>query len=98
MKKTEKSTIKIEKLNSKKKKRAKKESCGGEDDEDGKIKEQLSSCLVTKIPNVSWDNFTGLENAINLERSNQFTYSIAIIFIRKISTFEKNITLWTIWC
>ena len=35
---------------------------GSEDDEDGKLKEQLSDCLVIEIFNVSWDDVAGLEN------------------------------------
>ena len=53
---------KIEELESKKKKVANKEG-GGEDDEDAKLKDQLSGCLVTEMPNVSWDDVAGLENA-----------------------------------
>jgi vacuolar protein-sorting-associated protein 4 len=54
---------KIEELESKKKKVANKEGGGGEDDEDAKLKDQLSGCLVTEMPNVSWDDVAGLENA-----------------------------------
>jgi vacuolar protein-sorting-associated protein 4 len=54
---------KIEELESKKKKIANKEGGGGEDDEDAKLKEQLSGTLVTEMPNVSWDDVAGLENA-----------------------------------
>ena len=54
---------KIEELGSKKKKVAAKEGGGGEDNEDDKLKEQLSGCLVTEMPNVSWDDVAGLENA-----------------------------------
>ena len=53
---------KIEELESKKKV-ANKEGGGGEDDEDAKLKDQLSGCLVTEMPNVSWDDVAGLENA-----------------------------------
>ena len=56
---------KIEELESKKKKVANKEGGGGggDDDEDAKLKEQLSGTLVTEMPNVSWDDVAGLENA-----------------------------------
>ena len=55
---------KIEELESKKKKIAAKEGGGGnENDEDKALKDQLSGCLVTEIPNVSWDDVAGLENA-----------------------------------
>ncbi len=54
---------KIEELESKKKKIANKEGGSGEDDEDAKLKEQLSGTLVTEMPNVSWDDVAGLENA-----------------------------------
>ena len=55
---------KIEELQSKKKKVAAKEGGGsGETDEDAALKEQLSGCLVTEVPNVSWDDVAGLENA-----------------------------------
>ena len=55
---------KIEELESKKKKIANKEGGDGDDnDEDAKLKEQLSGCLVTEMPNVSWDDVAGLENA-----------------------------------
>ena len=55
---------KIEEIESKKKKIANKEGGGGDDnDEDAKLKEQLSGCLVTEMPNVSWDDVAGLENA-----------------------------------
>ena len=54
---------KMEELESKKKKVANKEGGGGEDDEDAKLKEQLSGTLVTEMPNVSWDDVAGLENA-----------------------------------
>ncbi len=55
---------KIEELESKKKKIANKEGGGGgEDDEDAKLKEQLQGTLVTEMPNVSWDDVAGLENA-----------------------------------
>ena len=55
---------KIEELESKKKKVAAKEGGGGNDnDEDKALKDQLSGCLVTEMPNVSWDDVAGLENA-----------------------------------
>ena len=54
---------KIQELESKKKKVANKEGGDGEDDEDAKLKEQLSGTLVTEMPNVSWDDVAGLENA-----------------------------------
>ena len=55
---------KIEELESKKKKVANKEGGGGdENDEDAKLKEQLSGTLITEMPNVSWDDVAGLENA-----------------------------------
>ena len=54
---------KLEELESKKKKVANKEGGDGEDDEDAKLKEQLSGTLVTEMPNVSWDDVAGLENA-----------------------------------
>ena len=55
---------KLEELESKKKKVANKEGGGsGEDDEDAKLKEQLQGTLVTEMPNVSWDDVAGLENA-----------------------------------
>ena len=54
---------KIEELESKKKKVANKEGGGGEDNEDEKLKQQLEGCLVTEMPNVSWDDVAGLENA-----------------------------------
>ena len=54
---------KIEEIESKKKKIANKEGGGGEDDEDAKLKEQLSGTLVTEMPNVKWDDVAGLENA-----------------------------------
>ena len=55
---------KIEELESKKKKVANKEGGGGgDDDEDAKLKEQLQGTLVTEMPNVSWDDVAGLENA-----------------------------------
>ena len=55
---------KIEELESKKKKVANKEGGGGDDhDEDAKLKEQLSGTLITEMPNVSWDDVAGLENA-----------------------------------
>ena len=56
---------KIEELESKKRKVANKEGGGGggDDDEDAKLKEQLSGTLVTEMPNVSWDDVAGLENA-----------------------------------
>jgi vacuolar protein-sorting-associated protein 4 len=55
---------KIEELESKKKKVAAKEGGGGnENDEDKALKDQLSGCLVTELPNVSWDDVAGLENA-----------------------------------
>ena len=54
---------KIEELESKKKKIANKEGGEGEDDEDAKLKEQLQGTLVTEMPNVSWDDVAGLENA-----------------------------------
>ena len=51
-------------MESKKKKVAAKEGGGsGEDDEDAKLKQQLEGCLVTEMPNVSWDDVAGLENA-----------------------------------
>ena len=53
----------IEEIQSKKKKVAAKEGGGGEDDEEGKLKKQLEGCLVTEMPNVSWDDVAGLENA-----------------------------------
>ncbi len=55
---------KIEELQKKKKKVAAKEGGGsGENDEDQALKDQLSGCLVTELPNVSWDDVAGLENA-----------------------------------
>jgi vacuolar protein-sorting-associated protein 4 len=55
---------KIEELQKKKKKVAAKEGGGsGENDEDQALKDQLSGCLVTEMPNVSWDDVAGLENA-----------------------------------
>ena len=54
---------KLKELESKKKKVANKEGGDGEDDEDAKLKEQLSGTLVTEMPNVSWDDVAGLENA-----------------------------------
>lgn len=55
----------IEELQGKKKKV--KSSEGGDggdgDDEDQKLKDQLSGTLVTEMPNVSWDDVAGLENA-----------------------------------
>ena len=55
---------KLDELESKKKKVANKEGGGsGEDDEDAKLKEQLQGTLVTEMPNVSWDDVAGLENA-----------------------------------
>ena len=55
----------IEELEKKKKKVASTEGGEGKggDDEDAKLKEQLSGTLVTEMPNVSWDDVAGLENA-----------------------------------
>ena len=55
----------IEELEKKKKKVANAEGGDGKggDDEDAKLKEQLSGTLVTEMPNVSWDDVAGLENA-----------------------------------
>ena len=55
----------IEELEKKKKKVASAEGGDGKggDDEDAKLKEQLSGTLVTEMPNVSWDDVAGLENA-----------------------------------
>ena len=61
--KKKKSKKKQKNSNQKKKKVANKEGGGGEDDEDAKLKDQLSGCLVTEMPNVSWDDVAGLENA-----------------------------------
>ena len=54
---------KIKEIESKTKKIANKEGGGGEDDEDAKLKEQLSGTLITEMPNVKWDDVAGLEKA-----------------------------------
>lgn len=55
---------KIEDLEKKKKKVANAEGGDGKgDDEDAKLKEQLSGTLITEVPNVSWDDVAGLDNA-----------------------------------
>ena len=53
----------IEEIQSKKKKVAAKEGGGGDKDPEGDLKKQLEGCLVTEMPNVSWDDVAGLENA-----------------------------------
>ena len=53
---------KIEEIESKKKKIANKEGGDGNSEDDA-LKKQLEGCLVTEMPNVSWDDVAGLENA-----------------------------------
>ena len=53
---------KKEEIESKKKKIANKEGGDGNSEDDA-LKKQLEGCLVTEMPNVSWDDVAGLENA-----------------------------------